>query len=246
LSGLMKRFLTVLGLPSLVVASALIGLAQSSNAQVSQSRFSRQSPQHLLAQSDTSITPAGSGAGSGAVAPDTSITPNSGGAATAAKLPTNYGMVRSSSNGVLEVRTLDGTTKQLTVPSNLTTAASGLQRGALVGYDTDASGALTRLEPAAVEREFSGKISAINGDQVTLTSATGETFVTPVETATIARMGLVPGKELKVTTHVGTWATKICCVETPAPVTTIPVVPEPTPIQGGGEPVPPAPIRGLW
>jgi hypothetical protein len=181
----MKRFLTVLGLPALVVTSALIGLAQSGNAQVAQSRFSRQSPQQVLAQSDTSITPAGS------AAPDTSITPNSGGAATAAKLPTNYGMVRSSSNGVLEVRTLDGTTKQLTVPSNLTTAASGLQRGALVGYDTDASGALTRLEPAAVEREFSGKVSAINGDQVTLTSATGETFVTPVETATIARMGLV-------------------------------------------------------
>jgi hypothetical protein len=239
----MKRFLTVVGLPSLVVASALIGLAQSSNAQVAQSRFSRQSSQHLLAQSqpDTSITPAGS------VAPDTSITPNSGGAASATKLPTNYGMVRSSSNGMLEVRTLDGTTKQLTVPSNLTTAASGLQRGTLVGYDTDASGALTRLEPAAVEREFTGKVSSINGDQVTLTSATGETFTTPVETATIARMGLVPGKELKVTTHVGTWATKICCTETPAPVTTIPVVPEPTPIpRGGGTPVPPAPIRGLW
>jgi hypothetical protein len=236
----MKRFLTVLGLPSLVVASILVGLAQSSNAQVAQSRFSRQSPQQVLSQADTSITPAGS------AAPDTSITPNSGGAATAAKLPTNYGMVRSSSSGVLEVRTLDGTTKQLTVPANLTTAASGLQRGALVGYDTDASGALTRLEPATVEREFTGKVSAINGDQVTLTSATGETFVTPVETATIARMGLVPGKELKVTTHVGTWATKICCVETPAPVSTIPVVPEPTPIQGGGTPVPPAPIRGLW
>jgi hypothetical protein len=239
----MKRFLTVLCLPSLVVASTLIGLAQSSNAQVAQSRFSRQSPQQILSQSqpDTSITPAGS------VSPDTSITPNSGGAATAAKLPTNYGMVRSSSNGVLEVRTLDGTTKQLTVPSNLTTAASGLQRGALVGYDADTSGALTRLEPATVEREFTGKVSAVNGDQVTLTSATGETFTTPVETATIARMGLVPGKELKVTTHVGTWATKLCCVETPAPVNTIPVVPEPTPIpQGTGTSVPPAPIRGLW
>jgi hypothetical protein len=237
----MKRFLMVLGLPSLVVASVSIGLAQSSNAQVAQSRFSRQSPQQFLSQSDTSITPGGS------AAPDTSITPNSGGAATAPKLPTNYGMVRSSSNGVLEVRTLDGTTKQLTVPGNLTTAASGLQRGTLVGYDTDASGALTRLEPATVEREFTGKVSAINGDQVTLTSATGETFTTPVETATIARMGLVPGKELKVTTHVGTWATKLCCTETPAPVSTIPVVPEPTPIpRGGGTPVPPAPIRGLW
>jgi hypothetical protein len=238
----MKRFLTVVGLPSLVVTTTLIGLAQSSNAQVAQSRFSRQT-QHILAQSqpDSSITPAGS------VAPDTSITPNSGGATSTAKLPANYGMVRSSSNGMLEVRTLDGTTKQLTVPSNLATSASGLQPGALVGYDTDPSGALTRLEPAQVEREFSGKVSAINGDQVTLTSATGETFTTPVETATIARMGLVPGKELKVTTHTGTWVTKICCTPTPAPVNTIPVVPEPTPIpQGGGTPIAPTPVRGMW
>jgi hypothetical protein len=239
----MKRFLTVVGLPSLVVASTFIGLAQSSNAQVGQSRFSRQTPQGILSQTqpttpDTSITPGG--------APDTSITP-AGGGAQAPKLPANYGMVRSSSNGVLEVRTLDGTTKQLTVPSNLSATASGLQRGSLIGYDTDPSGALTRLEPPTVEREFTGKVSAINGDQVTLTSASGETFVTPVETATIARMGLVPGKELKVTTYAGTWATKICCTETPAPVSTIPVVPEPTPIpQGGGTPVPPAPIRGLW
>jgi hypothetical protein len=242
LSNLMKRFLTVVGLPSLIVATTLIGLAQSSNAQVAQSRFSRPTSQSILAQGqpDTSITPAGS------IAPDTSITPTGGGA-SAAKLPTNYGMVRSSSNGVLEVRTLDGTTKQLTVPSNLATSASGLQRGALVGYDTDATGALTRLEPATVEREFTGKVSSINGDQVTLTSATGETFTTPVETATIARMGLVPGKELKVTTHAGTWATKLCCTETPAPVSTIPVVPEPTPIPlGGGTPVAPLPIRGLW
>jgi hypothetical protein len=239
----MKRFLTVVGLPSLVVASALIGLAQSSNAQVAQSRFSRQTTQHFLAQSqpDTSITPAGS------IAPDTSITPNSGGATSAAKLPANYGIVRSASNGVVEVRGLDGTTKQLTLPSNLATSASGLQRGGLVGYDTDATGALTRIEPATVDREFSGNVSAINGDQVTLTSATGETFTTSVETATIARMGLVPGKALKVATYAGTWATKICCVETPAPVAPIQVVPEPTPIpQGGGTPVPPLPIRGLW
>jgi hypothetical protein len=237
----MKRILTVVGLPSLIAAVVLIGAAQSSSAKEVQSKFSRQTPQSFLAQTqpDSSITPASP------ATPDSSITPATG--AGSKKLPANYGMVRSASNGVLEVRTLDGTSKQLTVPPNLSTSASGLQKGSLVGYDADPSGNLTRLEPAEVEREFQGTVSSINGDQVTLQSSSGETFTTPVETATIARMGLTPGKELKVATYKGTWATKICCTETPAPVNNIPVVPAPTPVpQGGGTPVAPAPVRGMW
>ncbi|WP_404785320.1 hypothetical protein [Altericista sp. CCNU0014] len=246
----MKRILTVVGIPSLVAAVVLIGAAQSSSAKEVQSKFSRQTPQSILAQEqpgsstppDSSITPAGS------TTPDSSITPASGGGSAAAKkLPANYGMVRSTGNGVLEVRTLDGTSKQLTIPPELSASTSGLQRGSLVGYDTDASGNVTRLEPAEVEREFKGTVSAINGDQVTLQSPSGETMTTPVETATIARMGLTPGKELTVSTYKGTWATKICCTETPAPVNNIPVVPEPTPVpQGGGTPVAPTPVRGMW
>lgn len=238
----MKRFLIVLGLPSFVAVATLIGVAQSSNAQAVQSRFSRQTPQSFLAQSqpDSTVTPS-----SGAITPSGSTT--AGGGQTPAKLPANYGLVRSAANGVLEVRMLDGTAKQLTIPSGVATPASGFQRGDLVGFDTDPAGNLTRIEPATVEREFKGTISSINGDQVTLLSPSGETFTTSVETATIARMGLTTGKELKVTTHAGTWATKICCTETPAPVSTIPIVPAPTPMpQGGGTPVAPVPIRGLW
>jgi hypothetical protein len=243
----MKRFLTILVLPSCVAAATLIGVEQSSNAQAVQSRFSRQTPQFSLAQGqpDPATTPPSSITPAGSITPDSST--SAGGGQAAPKLPANYGMVRSASNGMMEVRMLDGTAKQLTIPANLAASASGLQRGSLVGFDTDATGAVTRIEPATVEREFKGTISAINGDQVTLLSPSGETLTTSVETATIARMGLVAGKELKVTTHKGTWATKLCCTETPAPVSTIPVVPAPTPIPvGGGTPIAPAPIRGLW
>jgi hypothetical protein len=232
----MKRFLTVVGLPSLVVAVTLVGAAQSSSAQEIQSKFSRSTPQSILAQSqpDASITPAGS-------------TTSPGSTPAKPKLPANYGLVRSMANGMVEVRSLDGTAKQLPIPSTLAASASGLQPGSLVGFDTDASGGLTRIEPATVAREVQGTISAINGDQVTLLTSSGETFTTSVDTATIARLGLVPNKELKVTTYDGTWATKICCTETPAPVSTIPIVPAPTPMpQGGGMPVAPQPIRGLW
>jgi hypothetical protein len=232
----MKRFLTVVGLSSLVVVVTSVGTAQSSSAQEIQSKFSRSTPQSILAQGqpDSSITPAGSTTSSGA----TSAKP---------KLPANYGLVRSVGNGMVEVRSLDGTAKQLTIPSTLASSGSGLQPGSLVGFDTDASGVVSRLEPATVEREVQGTISSINGDQVTLLTSSGETFTTAVDTATIARLGLVPNKELKVTTYAGTWATKICCTETPAPVSTIPIVPAPAPMpQGGGVPVAPQPIRGLW
>ncbi len=231
----MKRFLTIVSFPSLVVAATLAGSAQSISAQEIQSKFSRSTPQFILAQSqpDSSITPAGSTSSD-----STSAKP---------KIPANYGLVRSMSNGMVEVRSLDGTSKQLTIPSALASSTSGLRPGSLVGFDTDASGSVARIEPATVEREVQGTISSINGDQVTLLTSSGETFTTAVDTATIARLGLVPSKELKVTTYAGTWATKICCVETPAPVSTIPMVPAPTPMpQGGGMPVAPVPIRGLW
>ncbi len=232
----MKRFLTVVGLPSLVVAAILAGAAQPGNAQAVQSKFSRSTQQSILAQSqpDASITPAGS-------------TTSSGSTSAKPKLPANYGLVRSMANGMVEVRSLDGTSKQLTVPSTLTSSASGLQPGSLVGFDTDAAGGLARIEPATVEREVQGTISSINGDQVTLLTSSGETFTTAIDTATIARLGLVPSKALKVTTYAGTWATKICCTETPAPVSTIPIVPAPRPMpQGGGMPLAPVPVRGMW
>ncbi len=182
--------------------------------------------------------PQGAPAPQGGVAPQgaASITPST----PAGGLPTNYGLVRSASNGVLDVRLLDGTSQQLTVPSNLSGSASGLQQGSLIGFDRDASGNLTRLEPAAVDRTVEGTISAIDEDMVTVQSSSGETMTTSIDTATIARLNLVPGKGVKVTSHKGTWATTVCCVEAPpAPVT-------PQPPGGGGTIQAPTPTRALW
>jgi hypothetical protein len=237
----MKRILIATGFPFLVVATAVFGAAQSSSAQDLNSRFSRQTAQSVIAPDsaaptpgtqETSITPAGQG---------TSITPSG-----QAKLA-NYGMVRSVSSGVLEVRSLDGTTRQITVPESLATSTSGLQRGTLIGYDTDASGALTKLQPPALDRTISGTVSEIKGNQVTITAANGESITTPVEPSTISRMGLNTGSQLTVTTFKDTWATKICGAVTPppAPVSETPA-PAPIPTGGAVSPPPPKPVTGLW
>jgi hypothetical protein len=247
----MKRILIATGLPFLVVVTAVFGSTQSSSAQDLNSRFSRQTPRSVIAADpiaqapgtqepsvapgtqEPSITPAGQ---------ETSITPSG-----QANLSANYGMVRSVSSGVLEVRSLDGTTRQITVPESLATSTSGLQRGTLIGYDTDASGALTKLQPPAVDRTVSGTVSEIKGNQVTITSANGESITTPVEPSTISRMGLNTGSQLTVTTFKNTWATKICGAVTPppAPVSETPA-PEPIPTGGAVSPPPPKPVTGLW
>jgi hypothetical protein len=253
LSTPMKRILIATGLQFLVVITAVFGSTQSSSAQDLNSRFSRQTAQSVIAADpvppapgtpEPSITPAGQ---------EPSITP-AGGQGTSitpsgkAKQSGNYGIVRSVSSGTLEIRSLDGTTKQITVPENLATSASGLKRGSLVGYDTDASGALTKLQPPAVDRTLSGTVSEIKGNQVTIKSATGESVTTPVDPATISRMGLNTGSQLTVTTFKDTWATKVCGAVTPAPapVTETPVAPTPVPTGGAVSPPPPKPVKGLW
>ncbi|MGB8698463.1 MAG: hypothetical protein WCD18_03515 [Thermosynechococcaceae cyanobacterium] len=221
----MKNFLTVVALPLTVATVTTLGNIQWASAQKIQSKFSRPIPQSLLAQST----------------PDSSITPTS----QVGSLPADYGLVRSVSSGVLEVRTLDGGSKQLTIPESLAGSASGLRPGDLVGYETDATGTLTKLEPPKVERTFEGTISSIDGDEITVRSGSGDTMTTTMETAAIARKGFVPGKQVSITTYEGTWATKVCCVETP--VTVVPTPPTPTPrFTGGGTPLPPKPVPGLW
>jgi hypothetical protein len=253
LSTPMKRILIATGLPFLVVITAVFGSTQSSSAQDLNSRFSRKTAQSVIAADpvppapgtpEPSITPAGQ---------EPSITP-AGGQGTSitpsgkANQSGNYGIVRSVSSGALEIRSLDGTTKQITVPESLATSASGLKRGSLVGYDTDASGALTKLQPPAVDRTLSGTVSEIKGNQVTIKSATGESVTTPVDPATISRMGLNTGSQLTVTTFKDTWATKVCGAVTPppAPVTETPVAPTPVPTGGAVSPPPPKPVTGLW
>jgi hypothetical protein len=250
----MKKKSVMMGLPLLTVTVVTFGMVQTSNAKELASKFSNSAPRSIVAQGtpvpqgDPSIpqnTPIPQGTppapvpqGGAAPTPQgASITPNT---PAGSGLPTNYGLVRSASDGVLEVRLLDGTSKQLTVPSNLAGSASGLQQGSLIGFDQDASGNLTRLEPAEVDRTVEGTISSIDEDMVTVQSSSGETMTTSVDTATIARLNLTPGKGVKVTSHKGTWATTVCCVEEPpAPVT-------PQPPSGGGTVQPPTPTRALW
>jgi hypothetical protein len=253
LSTSMKKKSVVMGLPLLVITVATFGVVQTSTAKELASKFSNSAPRSILAQQNTPVpqgdpsvpqnTPIPQGTpsapapqGGAAPAPQgASITPG-----TPTGLPTTYGLVRSASNGALEVRLLDGTSKQLTVPSNLAGSASGLQQGSLIGFDQDAAGNLTRLEPAEVDRTVEGTISSIDEDMVTVQSSSGETMTTPIDTATIARLNLVPGKGVKVTSHKGTWATTVCCVEAPpAPVT-------PQPPSGGGTIQAPTPTRALW
>jgi hypothetical protein len=248
----MKRILIATGLPSLVVITAVFGSTQASSAQDLNSRFSRQTPRSVIAADPvpptpgtpgTSITPAGQEPSITPAGQETSITPSG-----KANLPGNYGIVRSVSSGMLEIRSLDGTTKQVTVPDSLATSASGLKRGSLVGYDTDASGNLTKLQPPVTDRTLTGTVSEIKGNQVTIKSETGESITTPVDPATISRMGLNTGSQLTVTTFKDTWATKICGAVTPppAPVTETPVTPQPIPTGGAVSPPPPKPVTGLW
>jgi hypothetical protein len=254
LSTSMKKKSVIMGLPLLAITVATFGVVQTSTAKELVSKFSNSAPRSIVAQQNTPVpqgdpsvpqnTPIPQGTpsapapqGGAAPAPQgASITPST----PAGGLPTTYGLVRSASNGALEVRLLDGTSKQLTVPSNLAGSASGLQQGSLIGFDQDAAGNLTRLEPAEVDRTVEGTISSIDEDMVTVQSSSGETMTTSIDTATIARLNLVPGKGVKVTSHRGTWATTVCCVEAPpAPVT-------PQPPSGGGNIQAPTPTRALW
>jgi hypothetical protein len=255
LSTLMKEKSMVMGLPLLAVTVLTFGGVQTSHAQELAPKLSNSTPQLILAQQNIPVaqgdpsvpqsTPVPQGAPDAPVPQGAPVAPAPQGASITPStptggLPTNYGLFRSASNGVLEVRLLDGTSQQLTVPSNLAGSASGLQQGSLVGFDRDASGNLTRLEPAEVDRTVEGTISSIDEDMVTIQSSSGETMTTPIDTATISRLNLVPGKGVKVTSHKGTWATTVCCVEAPpAPVT-------PQPPSGGGTVQPPTPTRALW
>jgi hypothetical protein len=230
----MKRTLAVVSASLAIASVAVLGVVQSSNAQDLRSTFSRQTlPAN--AQNDAAAT--------GGKDKDASLTPD----AKAGNLPAQYGIVRSVSDKGVEVRMLDGTTKVMSVTGEMMSYASGLQPGSVVGFDADpASGNLTRLESAEVDRTVSGTISSIEGDQVTVQSSTGESIVTPLSSATISRMGLTSGKELIVTTYKGTWATKVCCPATPAPVSNVVPTPTPEPVGAPFLPPPPKPVPGLW
>lgn len=229
----MKHALSILGLPIFIAVIASFGVAMSSSAQTFSTKYSRSPIQSVLAQSEPQ---GGAGSGSGST-----ITPSD--KAKGSNLPSEYGVVRNISGNTVEVRTLDGTSKTLTVsdPGPL----ASVKRGDIIGYDVDKSGAVTRLEPPEVENAFEGTVSAIDEDQVTVTSATGETLTTTIRPSTAARLGLAPGRQVTITRYKGTWATKVCCVEPPAPPAPY-EPPPPQPPAGGVEQPPPEPVKGLW
>jgi hypothetical protein len=236
----MKRNLAIVSASLVIASAAVLGMTRSSNAQDLRSTFSRQT---LPANAQKNTAPNGNGASSG---DNTSITPDAKGGA-ASNLPAQYGIVRSVSGNGVEVRMLDGTTKQMPLTGDMSSYAGSLQPGSVVGFDTDpASGNVTKLEAAQVDRTVSGTVSAIDGDKVTVQSSTGESITTPLSSATIARMGLTTGKELIVTTYQGTWATKVCCPATPAPVSTVVPTPAPQPVGAPFVPPPAKPVQGLW
>jgi hypothetical protein len=266
LSNPMKKKLAVIGASLAIASVTALGVAQSSSAQDLRSTQSRS---NLFAQADSTQTVPAPGAVDpntpvpSAPAPNTSG-PNNAPASKAApasdakgaaigpnskagNVPSQYGIVRSVSGDNVSVRMLDGSTKQVAVTGDQASSLSTLQPGSILGFDTDpSSGAVTKLQSAEVDKKVSGTVSSIDGDRVTVLSSTGESLTTPVSSATISRMGLVPGKELIVTTYKGTWATKLCCPQTPAPVSN--VVPEPAPQPAGAPFVAPAPkpVQGLW
>ena len=176
--------------------------------------------------------------GAGAITPDTQ--PDGG------TLPSNYGLVRSINGSTLQVQLLDGTSASYPLAGTIEPNSTlGIARGDLVGFDLDDSGTVTRVEPPTVSQAFEGRVTDIDGDQVTLTSDAGELLTTTIMPNTIARKGITPGKELIVTEYQGTWATKICSPK-PPPVVEIPAIP-PAPV-GGPELPPPIsePIPALW
>jgi hypothetical protein len=228
----MKRNLAIVSASLAIAAAAVLGMTTSSKAQDLRSTFSRQT---LPANAQKDAAPGGK---DDAISPDAKATSN---------LPAQYGIVRSMTGDSLEVRMLDGTVKQMPMTPEMVSSASSLQKGSVVGFDTDpASGSLTKLESAQVDRTVSGTVSSIEGDQVTVQSSTGESITTPLSSATIARMGLTTGKELIVTTYQGTWATKVCCPATPAPVSNVVPTPAPEPVGAPFVPPPAKPVQGLW
>jgi hypothetical protein len=228
----MKRNLAIVSASLAIAAAAVLGMTTSSKAQDLRSTFSRQT---LPANAQKDAAPGGK---------DSSISPD---AKATSNLPAQYGIVRSMTGDSLEVRMLDGTVKQMPMTPEMVSSASSLQKGSVVGFDTDpASGGLTKLESAQVDRTVSGTVSSIEGDQVTVQSSTGESITTPLSSATIARMGLTTGKELIVTTYQGTWATKVCCPATPAPVSNVVPTPAPEPVGAPFVPPPAKPVQGLW
>ncbi len=226
----MKHFLATLGLPLVASSVAILGAVDSSSAQNIPSRYTRPTAGNLIAQGTTTDA----------------ITPE---AALDSELPAQYGIVRSMSGNTVEVRTLDGTYKSYPLSSEALASTGSLQRGDLVGFDVDEAGTLTNIAPPEIDQNFEGTVSSIDGDQVTVLSSTGESLTTTVRPSTMARLGLQPGREVTVTQYRGTWATKICCVEAPPPVTSVPVAPiQPTPPAptGGGFQPEPAVVPGLW
>jgi molybdopterin-binding protein len=168
----------------------------------------------------------------------------------AATVPSNkvVGIVKSYNNNTLELRDVTGGSQPYTLKSNAV-GSLNLRQGMMVSLDTDQEGAVSAVEMAEIDQSYTGVITGINEETVTLQLPDGQTTTTIIAPETAARMGLSRGVPLKVTTFRGTTATKVCIGQRPAPVVEAPP-PLPT---GGFEPIPqevPPPLperpRALW
>jgi hypothetical protein len=159
------------------------------------------------------------------------------------------GVVKSYNNNTLELRDVTGASQPYTVDPSAV-GSLNLRPGTMVAVDANPEGQVQSVEMAEVDQSYSGVVTGVNEDTVTLQLPDGQTTTTIVAPETQSRLGLTRGTPLKVTTFRGTSATKVCIGQKPAPVVE---APPPLPA-GGAEQVPlpePPPVlpqvpEALW
>lgn len=140
--------------------------------------------------------------------PDTTQTALTTPSVRPTEILSQYGLVRSLKGDQLSVRLIDGTARTYKVAAN--GATQTFRRGSLVGFDVNGNDQIVKLDSARVRRVFEGTVIVVEENKLGLVSPTGERLVTSLSKAKIDRMKIEPGRTLRVTQYVGTWATKVC------------------------------------
>jgi hypothetical protein len=162
------------------------------------------------------------------------------------KVADYYGLVRSFDGQNLDLVMMDGTSKTFELPPNIGGSVPDIQPGSLVALDVvkKNSTVIQGLQPAIEDRLFTGKVTNVSADQVTLVSEGGETLTTTVSESTIARMGITPDMVLDVQQYSNVPTTKVCIRKEIAEVPAPPIQP-PAPIFTPQPAAPPI-IDGFW
>jgi hypothetical protein len=163
------------------------------------------------------------------------------------KVADYYGLVRSFDGQRLDLVMMDGTSKTFELPPNIGGSVPDVQPGSLVALDVvkKNSTVIQGLQPAIEDRLFTGKVTNIAGDQVTLVSEDGETLTTTVSESTIARMGITPDMALDVQQYSNVPTTKVC-IRKPIAVVDPPQPAPPPPIITPQPFTPPEVVPGFW